>query len=243
MSRMNVSELIEMGRSNATFPGSNRVTNIDILATISIHVNVQPRANTTQARVRVNGRLVSINSGKFLGNYELSDPVGRFRVHPSCDFSCLTEELGSHARVIGQAVGNELANTLRVSVPAVQRSSRNSPPGSTVNNSTRSSITDYAIRFDNIDDQQYLALEEYMTDVFSGFVDLQLVNSAGTVHNISYHSRISTDHLLRNIRHAMDELGWRGGVFQDGNLITITRSATRGRRSQDDTQRGSFYDW
>ena len=243
--RINTGELLNMARNNATYPGSNRRIPIDAAATASVHVSVRDLGYTQDVRVRVTGRAVNVNSGRFLGIYELNDVVGAIRVSNDCVGVCLRERVGGHARDIGQQVGDELAGLLggnadnmRVAETRQVRSHPTETAGSVTRQvrsrstetagSVASPITDYSLRFENIDGQQYLDYEYFLTELFSGYIDLDLVSSAGTTHEVVYRSRASADRIMRNMVRAAEELDWTATVYQNGSLFTLRRTAMRG---------------
>ena len=228
--RINTGELLNKARNNATYPGSNRRIPIDAAATASVHVSVRDLGYTQDVRVRVTGRAVNVNSGRFLGIYELNDVVGAIRVSNDCVGVCLRERVGGHARDIGQQVGDELARLLGgnadnagVAESRQVRSRSTETAGSVAN-----PITDYSLRFENIDGQQYLDYEYFLTDLFSGYIGLDLVSSAGTTHEVVYRSRASADRIMRNMVRAAEELDWTATVYQNGSLFTLRRTAMRG---------------
>ena len=207
--RWSNAQLVDIARNNAMFPGSDRRIPIRAIATYQIYVNIRELSYTNVARIRVTGRLLDIQSGRFINSYELVDPAGEIRLHPTrcSDRDCVLERVGDHARDIGQVVGNQLAVML-----AEYYGGR---------------TTTYSLRFENMNGSQMTDYEEYIVNVFSGYRDHTPVRSTGMVHEYDYVSTIDMAKLRRNLERVLDELGWVGRVFQNGNLFTIRRTALR----------------
>lgn len=218
--RWSNAELVDIARNNAMFPGSNRRIPIRAIATYQIYVNIRELSYTNVARIRVTGRLLDIQSGRFMGNYELVDPAGEIRLHPTrcSDRDCVLERVGDYARDIGQAVGNQLA------VMLAEDQGGQTTGGGFI---TDSGPITYSLRFENMNGSQMTDYEEYIVEVFSGYRDHTPINSTGMTHEYDYVSTIDMGRLRRNLQRVLDELGWQGTVIQNGNLFTIRRTAVR----------------
>jgi len=219
--RLGNGELVDIARNNAMFPGSNRRIPVSAVATYQIYVNIQELSYTNVARIRVTGRLIDAQSGRFMGTYELVDPAGEIRLHPTrcSDRDCVLERVGDHARDIGQAVGNQLA------VMLAEDQGGQTTGGGFI---TDSGPITYSLRFENMNGSQMTDYEEYIVEVFSGYRDHTPINSTGMVHEYDYVSTIDMGKLRRNLQRVLHELGWQGTVIQNGNLFTIRRTALRG---------------
>ncbi|OUS13104.1 hypothetical protein A9Q89_03665 [Gammaproteobacteria bacterium 53_120_T64] len=221
--RLTNGELVDIAKNNSTYPGTDRKLLVRAVATYQVYVNITEMGYSNKARVRVSGRLIDAQSGRFLGTYELVNPGGELRLHPTkCqERDCVLEKVGDHAHPIGQAVGNELAQLL-----AHDKGGYADSDGYAAANGPET----YSLKFENIDADQMIAMEQYLVEVFSGYRDHQPVNSVGMSHTYDYVSTISSAKLKRNMHRAMEELGWDGKVFMDGNVVTVKHSAKRSSR-------------
>ena len=140
--RRNASELLDMVRDAIRFsnlagsnlPGYNLPIDVDVVATVSINpVGTKPGGGVTDIKVGITISATNVNSGQLLGNYELIDAVESIRINNNCADGCVTDggrirsicwdgltsgvcmrdRVGSHARDIGQQVGNEIARLIR----------------------------------------------------------------------------------------------------------------------------------
>ena len=230
--RYNRAELMDIARNNVTYPGSNRPLSIRAVVTYETYINIQELGYTNKVRIRVTGRVLDVQTGRFLGTYELVDPGGALRLHPTrCqDRECIMEQVGDAARPIGQAVANEIAELL-----AFDKGGQSGADGFV----SSSGPETYSLRFENVSSRDMLDMEEYLVEVFSGYRSHTPVASRGLTHEYDYVSTIELARLKRNLVRAMEELGWGDNVLQDGNLFTVRKSARRGsaiQRSDRDTR-------
>lgn len=230
--RYSRAELIDIAKNNATYPGTNRRLSIRAAATYQTYVHIEDKGYTKAIRVRVTGRMVDVQSGRFLGTYELVNPGGEMRMKPSCKSrDCVIETVGDYARPIGQAVGNELAELLEADKGG------NTTASGHMNSSGPET---YSLRFENVTDGNMMDMEEYLVEVFSGYQAHTPVQSMGTTHVYDYVSTISTAKLKRNLHRAQEELGWNAKIYMDGNVFTIKRSTRRGSNA---TEPNEKVDW
>jgi hypothetical protein len=214
-------QLVDIARSSVKTPGTDNPILVRAVATYQIFVRVEEKGFTNAASIRVTGRLVDVQSGRFLGSYELVDPVGKVRMHPKncADRECVVEKVGDSARDIGQAIGNELAVML-----AKDRGGQVDSNGAT----TTSAEQTYSLRFENFDDAQMTKFEDYLANKFSGYRSHEPVNSTGMTHVYSYISTIELSRLRRNLERVMDDQRWEGNITQNGTAFTVRRTALRG---------------
>ncbi len=228
-------ELIDTAKNNARFPGQpNRPLTIRAVATVEIFASVEKKSYTNVARVRVTGRMLDVQSGRFLGNYEMTDPAGQIRLPPSCENKeCLLESIGDNAKDLGQAVGHELARLLQFDRggPGVAAGSGGGRPVPAAHSGAKQPVAGeeiYSLRFENLTDKEMAQLEVYLVDYFSGYRNHNADKNVGMTHTYTYWSTISGAKLQRNLVRSLDELGWEGTVTNAANSYTVRKLALRG---------------
>ena len=103
-SRRSDAELIDIVRSINRPP-------IDTIALFTINTDSLLRPHTRQLRVRISARLLDAQSGRRLGNFEVSDEGN---VHPNCSGTCYAETVGDVAKILGREVADVLSTKLDV---------------------------------------------------------------------------------------------------------------------------------
>jgi len=203
-------ELIDVARS-ITRPS------IDTIAFFSIYSESRIQPHTRKLRVRVTARLLDAQSGRHLGNFEVSDLD---TIHPRCDGPCYTEAVGDIARVLGREVADVLAQKLDVRFTRPVR-----------NIDSEGLVRGLTLTFDNFSIVEMQDIEGYLP-IFSGYRSHRLITSFHRHKEIWYESSIKHAKLRRNLDRMLSELGMQARIAFKGNQYTIRqiRIPTRARR-------------
>jgi hypothetical protein len=103
--RRNDAELLDIARSITRPP-------IDIVLVLSTYASLNTSEFANKARARVEGRLINAKSGQFLDNVEVQSPRS-WSIPYACDTqTCMLEEMGDEAKVLGDELGLVLAEKL-----------------------------------------------------------------------------------------------------------------------------------
>lgn len=111
---------------------------IDVIVPFQIYASVQQNAysDIKELRVRISGRLLQVQTGKALGNFELAvGPRGLKPLPVNCNRDCILENVGDAAKVIADEVGIVLVAKLDALSPLpaqatgnMQKSQKVAPP-------------------------------------------------------------------------------------------------------------------
>ena len=88
---------------------------IDAIVVFQIYASVQQNAysDIKELRVRIAGRMIQVQTGKALGNFEVAvGPRGLRPLPVSCNRDCILEHVGNEAKPIAHEVGIVLARKL-----------------------------------------------------------------------------------------------------------------------------------
>ena len=215
-------ELLDIARSITRPP-------IDIVVVLSTYASVKTSEYAKRARARVEGRLLNAKSGQFLDNFEVQSPRS-WTIPYACDRqTCMLEEMGDEAKVLGDELGLILAEKLNWLLNG-ESADKNAAPAVAMFN-------DYYLEFDGFNAQEVAIIEEYLL-VFSGYISHRPTQQRHTRTTLLYRSTIGTAKLSRNILKLLDELNMRATINFDGNLFSLKRITLRGENPTRDITDG-----
>jgi hypothetical protein len=220
--RRSNTELLDIARSITRPP-------IDIVVVISTYASVNTSEYSKKGRARIEGHLLNAKSGQFLDNFEVQSPRS-WTVPYACDRqTCMLEEIGDEAKVLGDELGLILAEKLNWILN-----------GDIAKNSSASTVemfNDYYLEFDGFSAQDMASIEEYLL-VFSGYISHRPTQQRHTRTTLLYRSTISTAKLSRNILKLLEELNMRATINFEGNAFNLKRITLRGENPTRDIADG-----
>ena len=215
-------ELFDIARSITRPP-------IDIVVVLSTYASVTTSDYAKKARARVAGRLLHAKSGKLLDNFEVQSPRG-WAIPYACDKqTCILEEIGDEAKVLGDELGMILAEKLNWLL--------NPDKANDNSGSTREMFNDYYLEFDGFSAQDMASIEEYLL-VFSGYISHRPTQQRHTRTTLLYRSTIGSAKLSRNIIKLLEELHMRATLNFEGNSFSLKRITLRGENPTRDITDG-----
>jgi len=220
--RLADAELLDIARSINRPP-------IDILAVLSTYAEINTTEYAKKAQVRIEGRLLNAKSGQFLDNFEVQSPRSWSIPHACVTQTCMFEDIGNEAKLLGDELGVVLAEKLNWLVNGQETDNR---PNSTV-----TMFNDYYLEFDGFSANDVASIEEYLL-VFSGYVSHRPTQQRYTRTTLLYRSTTSTAMLSRNILKVLEELNMRASVNFEGNLYSVKRITLRGENLSRDVADG-----
>jgi hypothetical protein len=220
--RRNDSELLDIARSITRPP-------IDIIVVLSTYASVNTSEYAKKARARVTGRLLNAKSGRFLDSFEVQSPRS-WSIPYACDRqTCILEEIGDEAKVLGDELGLILAEKLNWLLNGIEAQKSAAQ--------TAAMFNDYYLEFDGFSAQDVASIEEYLL-VFSGYISHRPTQQRHTRSTLLYRSTIGTAKLSRNIHKLLEELNMRATINFEGNSINLKRITLRGENPTRDIADG-----
>jgi len=207
-------EIINIARSIKRPP-------IDIAVIFSIYVNTQAQGYSTKVSVRMEGRLLNVQTGRRLGNFDI-DNSNPWNVPSRCDLDCILENSSDNSRLMASDLGAVLAEKLAWMTDGGNSHLGLDRPG------TNQMNTGYNLIFDGFSAETFAKIEEYLV-VFSGYDSYRPTEVRYTRTEIWYKSSIGTAKLLRNIKKMLAELGFKATVNFTGNTFTVKKITLRGK--------------
>ena len=183
-------ELIDIGQSVRHPP-------IDVVVSFTVYASLLDKGYTNQVNARVEAKMVQVNSGRFLGSFEVSSPKA-WNAYAQCDRECVLETVGGYTRILANDLGSVLAQKLAFLVDASPDEADGSNNGSLV--------SDYHLVFDNFSPEQVMAIEEYLV-VFSGYQSHRPTYSSSRRAELWYQSDSKSARLQRNLHKMIERLG------------------------------------
>lgn len=216
------SELLDIARSITRPP-------IDIVVVFSTYASVTTSEYAKKARARVAGKILHAKSGQFLDNFEVQSPRS-WSIPYACDRqTCMLEEMGDEAKVLGDELGVILAEKLHWLINA-----DTSDEGATAK-TTR--VNDYYLTFDGFSAQDVASIEEYLV-VFSDYIAHRPTQQRHTRTTFLYRSAGSTAKLSRNLLKLLEELNMRATMSFEGHSFSVKRITLRGENPNRDITEG-----
>jgi hypothetical protein len=215
-------ELLDIARSITRPP-------IDIVVIFSTYSSVKTNEYVKKARARVEGRLLHAKSGQFLDNFEVQSPRS-WTVPYTCDSqTCMLEEMGDEAKVLGNELGLILAEKLNGLLNGVSTKNRSAQ--------TAKMFNDYYLEFDGFSAQDVASIEEYLL-IFSGHISHRPTQQRFTRSTLLYRSTINSAKLSRNLLKLLEELNMRATINFEGNTFSLKRITLRGENTTRDIADG-----
>lgn len=215
-------EILDIARSITRPP-------IDVVVVLSTYVTVQTNQYVKKASARITGRLLNAQSGQFLDNFEVQSPASWTIPYECKSQTCMLEEMGDEAKVLGDELGLILAEKLNWQMNATETENGT--------NKTAQMTNDFYMEFDGFSAQEVASIEEYLL-VFSGYVSHRPTQQRYTRTTLLYRSTISSAKLSRNLMKVLAELNMRAIINFEGNSFNLKRITFRGENPSRDVTQG-----
>ncbi len=194
----------------------------DVIVLFTIYWNVTDKGYAVKYTTRVEGRLLDVQAGKRLGNFDVKAPR-QGRLPANCNRECIIEKVGEMAATLAGDVGQALKDNLAYRVDGADGSG-----------SQGGMAYEYKLIFDKFSADDMMGFEEYL-EMFSGYIshrpDPSAMNTA-THHEYIYKSRISSAKLKRNLNKALKKLNMKGQIAVGGKTYTVKKVAMPKDRSR-----------
>lgn len=243
-------ELISVARSITAAP-------IDVIITFQIYASTNPDAysDMSHLRIRIVGRMVQVQSGRDLGNFEVAVGPKVLRPLPiGCNRDCILEHVGDEAKPIANEVGTILARKLDEISPTSSKSAINdqapiklaaettkaplspkvspSAPVEPVAGSSKDCTglqTAYTIILTGFESEDVDAIEKILT-AFYGYQHHRPIRSRTKYSEYWYETCSDRSRLERNIRSMTDQLSGKNRYELSGGQIQIEHIPSMGKR-------------
>jgi len=209
-------EIIDVARSVKRPP-------IDVAVIFSIYAHTKKTSYTMKIQTRITGRLLNVQSGKRLGNFEVELPQVD-NVPTNCNRDCILETVGKNAKMLAQDLGAVLAKKLDYLSPAGGTSA--APKG---NDDKDGMLLEYSLVFEGFTEDDISRIEEYMV-AFKGYKKHRPVKSSLRSAEYWYETVSDAARLNRNLRLMLEHMSIQGRVVYSGNTITTQKIAKPKKR-------------
>ncbi len=213
---------------------------IDVVVAYSIYASAQrnPNADIMDLRVRIPGRMIHVQTGKRLGNFEVAyGPADLPPLPPNCNRDCILEHIGNQAKKIAHDVGSVLATKLDQLSPRRPGAQTEivTPPSTTVTPAPTPTIvatrpacagltTAYALAFNGFESHEVTRIEEYIV-AFKGYDHHRPLRTQGRSAEYWYETCSDVARLNRNLRLMVEQMGLTGRISQRGNRFQVDKIA------------------
>ena len=199
---------------------------IDAIAVFQIYASTQKTSfgDIMDLRVRIPGRLINVQTGQALANYEVAYAAGDLPpLPPNCNRDCILEHVGDQARRIGADLGAVLARQLDMIAPA--RSGGSIAALSSDVPAARECAglpTAYTLVFRNFDMAEITDIEEYIAS-FRGYEHHRPLRVMGTESSYWYETCTEAARLNRNLRIMLEHMGTDARISLVRNRVEIEK--------------------
>ncbi|MEP1444627.1 MAG: hypothetical protein ABJK37_00760 [Paraglaciecola sp.] len=215
-------ELIDIARSITRPP-------IDLVVVLNTYASVTTNQYAKNARARVAAKILNPKSGQLLDNFEVQSPR-TWSIPYACNKqSCILEEIGDEAKVLGDELGLVLAEKLNWLING------DTPVQKTTDDTLI--VNDYYLEFDGFSPQDMANIEEYLL-LFSGYISHRPTQQRHTRTTLLYRSTSGTAKLSRNILKLLEELTMRATINFYDNNFNVKRITFRGENPNRDIAEG-----
>ncbi len=215
---------------------AKRVPNvpIDMVVVFQIYASAEQNVyapDIIDLRIRVSGRIVHVQSGRAVENFEVSYGPGELPSLPQgCNRDCVLEHVGEEARKIAADVGDVLA-TMLSSMTGTQPQQQTTTTG-TVTTQPATTMpspgcggmltTAYTLEFRGFESEEITRIEEYLV-VFKGYDHHRPVRVMRTSAEYWYETCSDQARLNRNLRLMAEQMGIEARISLVGNKFEIDK--------------------
>ena len=220
--RRNLENLIDVGRDAGA----------DVIVLFTIYWNVDDSGYATKITGRVQGRLLNIQDGRMLGNFERATKQG-VKVKKGCNRECQIEAVGDMSKKLSATVAEVLRQKMEDYVGG--------GGGGGDEGSGNGPVAQFVIIMEGFNQDQRDSMEEMFED-FPGFESLRPRtndDNGPRYQSYWYKTKLRSAKLQRNLRKAMKKIRVRGIVDFSGNTINITKT---GRIKNKEAKKTSEWD-
>jgi hypothetical protein len=214
--RRSDAEIIDIAKSISRPP-------IDVAVIYTAYASVKTLPHISKVKVRVEGRILNVKTGRNLGSFEVKSPK-EWTAPVDCNRECILEEVGDDARIIANDVGAVLAEKLAWMVDG----------GGSTDVGGEGIDMAYTLEFDGFTPEEMMEIEEYLI-IFSGYKSHRPIYTGARRSEIWYESAIKSAKLNRNMTKMLAELDLRGLVQFSGNTVKVEKITLRGKKAKEDT--------
>lgn len=214
---------------------------IDVATVFQIYAFAErnPYADITDLRIRIPGRLINVQTGQALGNYEVSYGPGQLTPLPvQCDRDCVLEHVGAEAKKIATDVGAVLAQKLDFLSPARPQtptaiikdgaggmpSGMSGMTGMAAPSDCTGLSTAYSLVFNGFTPEEMTRVEEYIVS-FKGYDHHRPMRAQLTSTEYWYETCSDAARLNRNLRLMAEQMGLETRIGMVGNKIEVDKIA------------------
>jgi hypothetical protein len=190
---------------------------IDVAVIFQIYANAQDKGYTTRVRSRIAGHMLTVQSGRFLGDFEVKKV---FNAPANCNRECILEVVGARSRSLAQDLGDVLAVKL-----AHLTDGDEARPVASADGMDKG----YNLVFNNFTADERMDIEEYLV-IFTGYQSHRTVDCSRRHCEYWYNSTIASARLNRNIQRMLEQLDIQSNVQFQGNTVTVDRITLRSER-------------
>jgi hypothetical protein len=213
-----------------------------VIVAFQIYASVQQSAysDIKEIRVRISGRMLQVQTGKALGNFEVAvGPRGLKPLPVNCNRDCILEHVGNEAKSIAHEVGIVLARRLdelspikaKASAASIEPSSAEPLPPDPLPSARACSGMSmaYTIVLRGLDPDELSWAERTLT-AFQGYEHHRPVRSETRSVEYWYETCSDQARLERNLRIMLDQLPGQSRLALSGNRFEIEKIPGFGRR-------------
>jgi len=201
---------------------------IDVAVIFSMYLTKKENSYITQVSSRIEGRLLDVQTGRRLGNFEID--TGRpWNVPSQCNTDCILQNSVDKSRLIANDLGTILAEKLLGLTHNSQDDSGITSHG------TNSLNTGYRLIFDGFSSLDFTEIEEYLIS-FSGYNAYRPIEIRYTRTEIWYKSSIGTAKLNRNLQKMLADMGVSAAINFSGNTFSVKKITHRGKIKNQNTE-------
>lgn len=197
-------------------------TPINVIVPFQIYAFSQDNAysDIKELKIRVVGRLIEVNTGKALGNFEVSvGPRGLRPLPVNCDRDCVLEHVGDESKIVANEVALILADKMRNIVASPAAASEASAPAGTAK-CDEGLATAYMIVIKDVAGEDIRKIEDMLVS-FPGYKAHRPIRSQSRYTELWYETCSDRARLQRNVQSMVEMFPGTNRVALSANQFEI----------------------
>ena len=221
-------EIIDVARSVKRPP-------IDVATIFSIYARSEKKAYTRKIYTRIEGRLLNVQTGQRLGNFEVELPQPD-NVKRDCNRECILETVGKNAKVLAQDLGAalsaKLSHRVQGSAPRIATGANTPQSLSSTSSTTPASPKNkglpsaYTLVFNGFNPSEIIRIENEIVK-FKGYSHHRLITSSIKNNEYWYESDARIARLNRDLGYMLESLGIKGRLVLSRQQFVVQKITVR----------------
>jgi len=221
---------LRLGRAELLDMAASANPDMDVAAIVSVYADVREKPHAKKFKVRVEGDLIAVHSGKRIASFDSSSTIGS--ADRDCSHSCMKNKLGDKARIAAADLGAVLTEQLQDEYGSCDKETA----------PTSGYVQRFEINLEGFTVEQANVIEAQLEDL-SGYDSHRLSYQGYRKKELSYKTTLPSFKLKRHLHKILEHESLRARIQFSGNRFDIQKTINIAPNNTELKLNGDQYDW